>query len=51
MGTVRLAHRQDETLYGQAGEGHGGLPSTSIGAGLLGAGLVGIYRIQCAADK
>jgi DNA-binding SARP family transcriptional activator len=42
VGTARLVHRRDETPDGQAGEGHGGLPLTPIGAGLLGAGLVGI---------
>ena len=42
VGTAHLVHRQDETPDGQAGEGHGGLPLTPIGAGLLGAGLVGI---------
>jgi nucleoid-associated protein YgaU/DNA-binding SARP family transcriptional activator len=42
VGTAHLVRRQDTTPDGQAGERHGGLPLTPIGAGLLGAGLVGI---------
>ena len=42
VGTAQLVHRPAGTPNGQTGEGHGGLPLTPIGAGLLGAGLVGI---------
>lgn len=42
VGAARSVHRTDGTPEGHPEGGHGGFPVTPIGAGLLGAGLVGI---------